>query len=202
MPFLSLSYSPNYFSIEDIVLQDVRVSCKFEVNVPKLGILDQSSDSEDLKQGSKVDIPFWMVPTLHAKKVVTLEVPRYYKVNYRQILKADSFVVDLHKWGPYFYDLGLHVAHLELRDSLDMKRCLIETLQNRLRQIMDLSQHSTHQETVQLVSHLDELERKLFGVGLLSFRSFKEWIRRESSRINTAALVASHRKRKFAEAAL
>ena len=37
MPFLSLSYSPNYFSIEDIVLQDTRVSCKFEVNVPKLG---------------------------------------------------------------------------------------------------------------------------------------------------------------------
>ena len=50
-----------------------------------LGILDQSSDSEDLKQGSKVDIPFWMVPTLHVKKVITFEVPRYYKVNYRLV---------------------------------------------------------------------------------------------------------------------
>ena len=51
------------------------------------------------------------------------------QINYsiiRQILKADSFVVDLHKWGPHFYDLGLHVVHLELRDSLDMKHCLIE----------------------------------------------------------------------------
>lgn len=37
MPHLHFSYSPNYFSIEDIVLQDVRVSCKFEVAVPKLG---------------------------------------------------------------------------------------------------------------------------------------------------------------------
>lgn len=37
MPKLIFSYSPNYFSIEDIVLQDVRVSCKFEVSVPKLG---------------------------------------------------------------------------------------------------------------------------------------------------------------------
>jgi len=136
MSFLSLSYSPNYFSIEDIVLQDTRVSCKFEVNVPKLGILDQSSDNEDLKQGSKVDVPFWMIPTLHAKKVITFEVPRYYKVNYRQILKADSFVVDLHKWGPHFYDLGLHVARLELRDSLDMKRCLIEVNINVKRVIL------------------------------------------------------------------
>ena len=37
MPQLHFSYSPNYFSIEDIVLQDIRVSCKFEVAVPKLG---------------------------------------------------------------------------------------------------------------------------------------------------------------------
>ena len=48
-----------------------------------LGMLDQSADSENLKQGSKVELPFWMVPTLHAKKIVTFEVPRYYKVNYR-----------------------------------------------------------------------------------------------------------------------
>ena len=47
------------------------------------GILDQSADSENLKQGSKVELPFWMVPTLHAKKIITFEVPRYYKVNYR-----------------------------------------------------------------------------------------------------------------------
>lgn len=199
MPSLQLSYSPNYFSLEDIVLQDVRVSCKFEVGVPKLGILDQSADSENLKQGSKVELPFWMVPTLHAKKIITFEVPRYYKVNYRQILKADSFVVDLHKWGPYFYDLGLHVANLDLKESLDMKRCLIETLQNRLRQIMDMSQHSTQHETVHLIAHLDELERKLFTVGQQSFKNYKEWVMRESSKINTAALVASHRKRKFAQ---
>nr|SVE70131.1 EOG090X0G8U [Eubosmina coregoni] len=199
MPSLQFSYSPNYFSLEDIILQDVRVSCKVEVGVPKLGMLDQSADSEHLKQGSKVELPFWMVPTLHAKKIVTFEVPRYYKVNYRQILKADSFVVDLHKWGPYFYDLGLHVANLELRESLDMKRCLIETLQNRLRQIMDMSQHSTQHETIHLIANLDELERKLFAVGQLSYKNYKEWVMRESSKINTAALVASHRKRKFAQ---
>jgi len=46
-------------------------------------MLDQSADCEDLKQGSKVELPFWMVPTLYSKKVVTFEVPRYYKVNYR-----------------------------------------------------------------------------------------------------------------------
>ena len=38
---------------------------------------------------------------------------------------------------------------------------------------MDISQHSTHQETVQLIAHLDELERKLFYVGQMSFRSYK-----------------------------
>jgi hypothetical protein len=38
---------------------------------------------------------------------------------------------------------------------------------------MDMSQHSTHHETVHIISNLDELERKLFGVGQLSFRSYK-----------------------------
>ena len=59
-----------------------------------LGMLDQSADSEHLKQGSKVELPFWMVPTLHAKKIVTFEVPRYYKVNYRYSIstsKAKTF---------------------------------------------------------------------------------------------------------------
>nr|SVE92722.1 EOG090X0G8U [Megafenestra aurita] len=193
------SYNPSYFSLEDIVLQDVRVSCKFEVSVPKLGVLDPSADNENLKQGSKVELPYWMVPTLHSKKVITFEIPRYYKVNYRQILVADSNVVNLHKWGPYYYDLGLHIANLELKDSPDIKKSLVETLLTRLRQIMDMSQHSTHHETIHLIANLDELERKLFSVGQLSYRSYKEWVRRESSKINTATLVASHRKRKFAE---
>ena len=47
------------------------------------GMLDQSADNEDLKLGSKVELPFWMVPTLHAKKIITFEIPRHYKVNYR-----------------------------------------------------------------------------------------------------------------------
>lgn len=64
---------------------------------------------------------------------------------------------------------------------------------------MDMSQHSTQHETVHLIAHLDELERKLFTVGQQSFKNYKEWVMRESSKINTAALVASHRKRKFAQ---
>ncbi len=46
-------------------------------------MLDASADDEDLKQGSKVEIPFWMIPTLSAKNIITFELPKYYKVNYR-----------------------------------------------------------------------------------------------------------------------
>lgn len=41
------SYSPNYFSIEDILLQDLRVSCTFEVGVPKLGLLLSARNFND-----------------------------------------------------------------------------------------------------------------------------------------------------------
>jgi hypothetical protein len=56
------------------------------------GMLDQSADNEDLKQGSKVELPFWMVPTLHAKKVISLEIPRHYKVNYRYLKVLSKFI--------------------------------------------------------------------------------------------------------------
>ena len=49
----------------------------------------------------------------------------------------------------------------------------MQTLLSRLRNIMDMSQHSSHQETLKLIAHLDELERKLFSVGQLSFKSYK-----------------------------
>ena len=52
----------------------------------------------------------------------------------------------------------------------------LKTLQNRLRQIMDMSQHSTQHETVHLIAHLDELERKLFTVGQQSFKNYKVYI--------------------------
>jgi len=38
---------------------------------------------------------------------------------------------------------------------------------------MDMSQHSTQHETVHLIAHLDELERKLFFVGQQSFKNYK-----------------------------
>lgn len=56
----------------------------------------------------------------------------------------------------------------------------MQTLRNRLRQIMDMSQHSTHHETVHIIANLDELERKLFGVGQLSYRSYKVLINIDS----------------------
>ncbi len=34
---IAFSYTPNYFSIEDILATQERVSCKFDVTVPKLG---------------------------------------------------------------------------------------------------------------------------------------------------------------------
>ena len=38
---------------------------------------------------------------------------------------------------------------------------------------MDMSQHSTQHETIHLIANLDELERKLFAVGQLSYKNYK-----------------------------
>ena len=72
MPSLQLSYSPNYFSLEDIVLQDVRVSCKFEVGVPKLGIMLEHIYPE-LKMNSYNNVGFsWLQAFLISQQTVKI----------------------------------------------------------------------------------------------------------------------------------
>ena len=44
----SQSYSPNYFSIEDILATQERVPCQIETDLPNLGFLDPGCDSANL----------------------------------------------------------------------------------------------------------------------------------------------------------
>lgn len=55
------TYYPNYFSLEDIFVTQERIPCQAEQNLAKLGFLDSSSDSPDLKPGQQVDLPLWYI---------------------------------------------------------------------------------------------------------------------------------------------
>ncbi len=81
--------------------------------------MDSSSHDSNLKSGSKLDLPYWLVKSVYNEKFkfASIEIPKWYKNFYHEILKADANVVDLRKMGPYYYDFGRLLVNLADQDS-------------------------------------------------------------------------------------
>ncbi|XP_063615046.1 DNA replication complex GINS protein PSF3-like, partial [Penaeus indicus] len=108
------SYFPDYFSLGDILATQDRVPCKFELPVYNLGYLDPSSGNKDVVAGTKLELPCWLARALCSSRrhIVSAQLPNTFKERYREIMKADASVVDLHKLGPHYYELGQHLLPL------------------------------------------------------------------------------------------
>ncbi len=118
----------DYFDIDDILGSQERVPCKFELPVYRLGFLDPSSSEEHIQKGTKMELPYWMSRDLctRRRKIVSVEMPKIYGENYRQIYKADANALDLHKMGPYFYKFGVRLLHFEFFDAGTLARSLLQ----------------------------------------------------------------------------
>lgn len=55
------SYYPHYYSIEDIFVTQEKVPCVVEQDLPKLGFLDASESSPDLKKNQEVELCLWYI---------------------------------------------------------------------------------------------------------------------------------------------
>ncbi|RXG65154.1 DNA replication complex GINS protein PSF3, partial [Armadillidium vulgare] len=184
------SYSPNYFTIEDILATQERIPCKFELPVYNLGYLDQSGGSNDILPGTKLELPCWMSRALCSSKrhIVSAQLPLTSK-KIQEILKADPNVVDLHKLGPYFYEVGQHLLPLAGKDSGQLALLLAQTLRERLRKIMDAALHSLADDVSNYIKQMDELERTLFKIGQLSLRDHELWLARKSHLLTASSHV-------------
>ncbi|GAB6030455.1 DNA replication complex GINS protein PSF3 [Chamberlinius hualienensis] len=187
----------NYFSVEDILATQARVPCKFEIEVLRLGYLDPSC-AENIPKGAKQDLPFWLARSLcnRNNKIVSVELPTTYKKSSRDILNADATVVDLHKLGPYFYELALHLLEFSFLESKDLGDCVVEVFKRRFRMIMDASQNTLDRSRTQLISNLDDLEKTLFNDAQNCLIDFHNWQMCQGHKITTSTLVSKHRKRK------
>ena len=87
------------------------------------GFLDSSTHDSSIKVGSKLDFPYWLVKSIYNDKFkfASIEIPKWYKNFYHEILKADANVVDLRKMGPFYYEFGrllVGLADVDLGQSI------------------------------------------------------------------------------------
>lgn len=88
------------------------------------GKLDSSAESSDLKVGTILELPLWLIQSISTGRqpLVMPMLPKIYKEAYREILKADASAVDLHKFNLHFYEFGGYVKKIDPRG--EVKDCL------------------------------------------------------------------------------
>ncbi|XP_037085433.1 DNA replication complex GINS protein PSF3-like [Pollicipes pollicipes] len=198
---LCRSYSPDCFSLDDILASNANVSCKFLEETKHLGFLDSSGQHEDVPANAKLELPLWLAHLLNVttyKQIVSVSLPKLYRQTHRTMLDAGAEVVNLHSWGPHFYETGRHLLRLRHGEGPAIASTLVDTLRSRLRPIMDASMNLTADDMTPVTATLDELERTLFAAGQASTRRHERWMRRETAQITTDRNVMNYRKRKAA----
>ena len=118
----------NYFDIDDIIAGDLKVPCKFELPVYRLGFLNKGSDKEHIEVGVSMELPVWLAVVLNSRRrhIISVELPKIYKESYREIVKADANVVDLYKLGPYYYAAGIKLLQLDHPETEQLSTSLLE----------------------------------------------------------------------------
>ncbi len=196
---ISLPSTEDYLDIDDILASEQKVPVEFVTTVHRLGFLNSSSTEENLNEGLKMELPFWLAKKLATRTsnrlpIVSIDLPSCYNRRHRDILSADANVVDLHGKQPYYYSLGLKLVQCNHLESMDLTQSLLETFLNRFRKIMDHSQNSFQTDTHSMTSRLDETEKGLFKVSQDSANKMEKWGKSGRHKLNS--LQARKRKRR------
>lgn len=191
----------DFFDLGDILASQQKVPVQFDLTVYRLGFLDSQSSSEHIQSGTKMELPLWLARALGGRRrnIVKVDLPKQYRVQQRDILRADANVVDLFKQGPYFYAMGVKLLYFDHLERSDLAKSLLETFLNRFRRIMDTSHHAFGTDVSLLTARLDESERVLFHIGQRSVVAMEKWERGRSHRIEASDVVQKRRKRKREE---
>lgn len=193
-------FDNSYFSISDILMTEERIQSEIQQPMPNLGFLCASSKTNDLEKNTKLDIPLWLAESLYKQglkkriMLVTCENPKIFKDSYREILHADACAVELNKWNPYYYELGLQLPMMSNSESQRLSEFLLEVFQERFRIIMDWQQDpfSTPAQRSQLTS----LEKKLLLEGNNGRKQLLNWLNKGVKQIKTSEVLNNIRKRK------
>lgn len=82
--------------------------------------MNPSAEDADLKAGTTLELPLWLIQPLleRRQQVLSVDLPKVYTELYREIFKADATVIDMRKFGIYYYELGQYIKNLDTRGDV------------------------------------------------------------------------------------
>jgi GINS complex subunit 3 len=158
-----------------------KVPCQFELNVPYLGHLNNSSG---LEPGTSILLPLWLAEMLALASTgedrqapLTLNLPPCLSDQVMNALKAEPRAIALRDQSAYFYEIGVRM--LDLFDEKELGVVLRKTFAVRAQ---DVGSHARKAEDgssgqgEEFLRGLDEWERNLFRKGHEGVRGAKDWM--------------------------
>ena len=172
--YTSCSVMPT-LDINVILSQEERIPCTFGHTSLKLGHLDASVEDNDIAEGTQVDIPMWLGEQLESNRMVAINPPKHFGKKMRDEMRAGAASVNLREFSYYFFDVGLHLAHIShddvLRDTLEKA-----FTGDRYR---TLTVHSltpgTNDDASEYSQSLTSSELEILKKGLRSLQNLQNW---------------------------
>ncbi|KAJ7564820.1 hypothetical protein O6H91_02G034800 [Diphasiastrum complanatum] len=156
-----------------------------------VGLLDPSSEDNNVEAGAKVDLPAWLAQELFQRQAVLVNLPTFYGQKLRKEIQADPGCVDLRSRCPYFYELGCKLSPITSDPTLGA--FLLSTLRGRYKDLLCKSHSAAVAFTPQYMNLLTKEETQMLEAGRNSMKAFKKW-RLQGARIERAAVLGRKRR--------
>ena len=163
--------------------------------------VDPCASANDLPPNTRVEVPFWIVPTLAARALANVGTPRaVYGHGLSADIGADPGCVDLRARSPYFYELAMKVSGEKARqddtqtlaDDPLMKLARL-AFQGRYRDLLvkALSGNCEQDKAVRTLPSLTSEERELFESAREAARVYEQWRNTEEPRLRASRTVTN-----------
>ncbi|ODV97299.1 hypothetical protein PACTADRAFT_38769 [Pachysolen tannophilus NRRL Y-2460] len=174
----------SYYDIDDILADNQKLPCKFQMTVPGLGYLE-GNPGKPLRKNSKLELPLWLAEVLAIIPIdetsedsfIELVQPEYFSNRVINAIKTNSKTLDLHSISTYYYKLAIKWCAM-FKDK-ELAEVISEMLKDRSSEINDFATNSKNGNSSgshDFILSLDEFEKKLFKLSHDSNRNFKNWI--------------------------
>lgn len=102
-----------YTDVEAILADETLIPVTWRTSSRGLGrALDPGADSDDIINGTQLDLPLWMIREVAKRHMVDLHLPGFFGHLMERRLRAGAAVEDLAGRCPHFYDVAQEMATL------------------------------------------------------------------------------------------